>query len=822
MASPETHEPSSAKNDMRELPVPLPDHLLGVLGAIVFVFDAATSRPVYVSKQVEEILGYTAHQILDDPELLRRTVHAREAPYVLDVLSALLREKVDQRLELPMIAADGREIWVDGVVSVLRENGRPRYVLGVLLDITERKRLEDALRTGKERLEERVRERTAELRKANEELDHARLTSDAATRAKSEFLANMSHDIRTPMNGILGMAELLAYTELTPKQREYVEMVRASAESLLHLLNDILDFSKIEAGRLELLPVSFHLYEAMGDMLHAFSVQAAAQGIELAYRVSPEIPDVLVGDIDRLRQVMTNLVGNALKFTEQGEIAVEVTQLERANDHLVLCFVVRDTGIGIPSDQQQGIFEAFQQVLPEHAGPRPSGTGLGLTIASRIVSMMGGTIWVESEPGEGSAFYFTVRFEAGQEREGPSRQLESSMADMHVLVVDDSPTNRRMLEDNLSRWGARTVAVGSAEEALEAIDGSLRSGAPFQLVLLDAILRGATGASVARAIRGRGACSDTPILMLSSAEVPLDAEEQRELRIARVLRKPLRRSQLLDAILDALGIGSVTPEPRAAQPRTVAPMRLLVVDDNPINQRVTRELLARRGHEVSVASDGQRALESLERERFDCVLMDVEMPVMNGIEVTAAIRAREHLMGGHTPVIAMTAYAMKGDRERMLHAGMDAYLAKPARTVELFEAVERYGAPAAKTTERAPSAGPGAARSENVDLELALARVGASQELLMELAQIFIEQRPAMIDELRRAVSSKDSASLRRAAHTLKGSVAIFGARHAVELAAQLEQAGREGRHQGTERVLAALEEELDHVHQALASMPRA
>lgn len=545
---------------------------------------------------------------------------------------------------------------------------------------------ENAVQKNQE-LEEAIRE----VKATQKEVALAKEAAEKANQAKSLFLASMSHDIRTPMNGIIGMTDLCLDTELTDEQREYLGMVKSSADSLLSLLNDILDFSKIESGMLELEEIGFNLNSAVEDTVKSLAYMAHNKGLELACRIHRDVPVALVGDPGRLRQVIVNLVGNALKFTEKGEVVVEVRLLEEADDHVFLHFLVRDTGIGISRDRQEKIFEAFSQA-DESTTRKYGGTGLGLSISSRLVSMMGGKIWVESEPGEGSTFQFTARFGLQEAPLSSGKEKLSDLKGMPVLVIDDNATNGEILREILLGWDMEPT-IASGKDALRVVTGAARSGRPFSLVLLDAQASKKGGFEIASEIKKRPEWAAPIIMITSSVGIRGDAEKSRKLGIAAYLTKPIRHSDLLDAILTVLDIqrtgygkGDLVTKHSVREKR--ARLRILLAEDNMVNQRLTVKLLTKMGYQVEVAGNGKEAVAAFERETFDLILMDVQMPEMDGFEATALIREKEKKTGGHIPIIAMTAHAMKGDRERCLDAGMDEYVSKPIRPQAVVDAIE--------------------------------------------------------------------------------------------------------------------------------------
>lgn len=698
---------------------------------------------------LDELLGKTDYDLFND-ELAEK--YTKDDRWVLQ--TGLPFHSVEEHP-----GNEGKVAYVEILKAPVTDSkGRRIGIQGMFWDVSDKKAAEDALRKAKE-------------------------LAEAASKAKSDFLANVSHEIRTPMNGILGMTELLLESYLDKDQREYVQMIQTSGQSLMTLINDILDFSKIEAGKLELVSSSFDVREQLGDTLRTLAIRAHAKNLELVFDVDPKVPTRIVGDASRLRQVLINLVGNSIKFTESGEVVLQVkcNQIVDSNAHLQ--FIVRDTGIGIPKHKIEAVFQEFEQVDTSRTR-KYGGTGLGLAIGSRLVAMMNGKMGVESEEGEGTTFNFELSFPIDTSY-GPTFEL-SQLQDMSVLIVDDNPVNLRTLEALTRSWKMKTMVSENSEQALEILLGLAKANEPVQVVLADSKMGGGSGIDLAIKIRQEESIAGSRIILMSSGE--RTGQVVTSLDVDRVL-KPVKHSDLRAALMQTLDIDtwSTTVHSKSKKSNQDA-IKILVAEDNPVNQKLTITLLQKQGHDVTLAVNGLEAVEKFEQNEFDLILMDVQMPEMDGLQATREIRSLS-VNRKRIPIVAMTAHATEADKQICLASGIDEYLAKPFRSVDLFAVINELTN--ARTTKISQSATRKSKRSTAIEWDRAFETVGGDRELLNDLFHVFLQESDSMVRAIENALNENDFRELRRSAHSLKGALHHLGATRAAEKAREFELMGQ-------------------------------
>jgi two-component system sensor histidine kinase/response regulator len=724
---------------------------------------------------------------------------AEGAGHSLRDLLTIETARLQERIELTACHRDGHQFPAEAAISSL-QLGENSLFTAFVHDVSKRKK------------EEREKE-------------EAKAAAEQGARVKGEFLANMSHEIRTPLNGVIGMTDLALETELTREQRDYLETVKLSADSLLSVINGILDFSKIEAGKVDLEEVDFELRECMETALKTLVLRADEKGLELLCDVAAEVPDMVTGDPGRLRQILVNLVGNAIKFTYEGEVALTVQMELDEGNRIRLHFIVSDTGIGIAQDKLESIFESFAQA-DTSTTREYGGTGLGLTISRRLIELMGGTIWIESEVGVGSHFHFTLLLNrseakpANEDEFGPQEML----AGVRVLVIDDNRTNRRILDGLLRSWGMEPTVVSSAEKALAVLDESYESGLSFHLIVTDMHMPKMDGFGLVEKIKHRGGTAPATIMMLTSAGHRGDAARCQQLGIAAYLLKPVRKMELREAIARLLGAKDQIPASTMITRDSLQEERdphqrldILLAEDNIVNQKLAMRLLEKRGHKVMVVGNGREALAALAYRPYDLVLMDVQMPELGGIEATIMLREKEKLTGAHQHIVAMTALVMKNDRERCLEAGMDGYLAKPIRPQELDEVLDarmeqRSSSPKMGSQTLGPSQHP-------VDANELLERLDGDRVFLAELTELFRADYPRQVTVIHEAILQDDALRVKQASHALKGALSNLAASPAREMAANLERLGASGDLALAKLALGDLEKELTRTIESLDAL---
>jgi PAS domain S-box-containing protein len=718
---------------------------------------------VFFNDSMCKILGYSRIELSEMNQ--RKSMDETNSRKLADIFNKVLETGVPTKsVDWVLASKEGSKRFVESSVSLIKDPKGDPIGFGVLVrDATQRQRAEALYRE--------------------------KLAAEAASQTKSEFLASMSHEIRTPLNAIIGLVEMTLNSDLPPDQREDLDVVKSSAYSLLSIINNILDFSKIEAGKLDFEQTPFSLRHFFDESMKIMGIKSHEKGIELAYRIAPGVPDRLLGDDARLRQVLLNLVDNAIKFTDEGEVIVYVAAQSQTEYEVFLHISVVDTGIGIPADKQRSIFGAYNQAEVSTVR-RYGGTGLGLAVSAQLVNLMGGRIKIKSQPGYGSRFRFTARFIRQQHRDARQYMVSyPELAGLNVLVVDDNVSSRKILKEIMESHSMKPVPTSGAKEARDLLLKAQVEGTPFDVILLDSDMPETDGFSLAAWILQQKISTAGIIMMLTFPHIKRKSDLAK-LGISNSVLKPVGAPELISAILKHLGIAKPAPDIVAEAPQRIKrvpsrPLKILVAEDTPFNQKFILRLLASWNHQTTLVENGRQALEAFKRDAFDMVLMDVQMPEMDGLETTGALREAERKWEGHIPIIAMTAHVVKGDRERCLEAGMDEYISKPIDTDKLFEAIERLtitsGIPESVATD-----------SVTMDKELLLKAFDGDANFLKEVVEIFLEDYPRLLDNLHRSLDEGDRATFMRTAHSLKGMLKNFRAETAAEVAFNLETRAKE------------------------------
>lgn len=799
----------------RFIVVPARERMAELSSASSAVIRSITDAVITIDEQglvhdfnpaAEAIFGYSAEELIgqDVARLMPEPYASGHQDYLQAYLAGGPARVIGQRRELTALRRSGEEFAAELTVSELWVGGR-RIFTGIVRDLSAEKEAERQLRL-------------------------ARDTAEAASHAKSDFLATMSHEIRTPMNGIIGMTELALRTNLSEEQRRYLDLVRLSADALMTLINEILDFSKIEAGRLELESVEFDPGRELLEALRPLAVRCSEKNLEIVLRVRPEAPRRVIGDPARFAQVVTNLVSNALKFTESGEIRVELRRRWRSTDDVSLELVVSDTGIGISPEALETIFEPFVQA-DMSTTRRYGGTGLGLAICTRIAALMEGNLRATSELGRGSEFVFGACFALPEsERFPPPPPSDPLLEHLPVTLVEDNPSQAEALSAYLTELGTEPTLASDGPDALRKIGLAVSGGEPPAVVLIDLGMIGMDGLAVVECLKALHPGIPSAFVLLRNASESVDDERARRLGVAWSIEKPCRAEDVRRALFGALDGGGTTVRAQFEEPSfAVRPRarrsRILVVEDNLVNQKLAVWLLEQHGYDAVVASNGREALAILELQAFDAILMDVQMPELNGLDATRLIRAREADTGGHVPIIAVTAYAMSGDRERCLEAGMDAYLPKPIDERLLIESLRQMVLTAPEGLARDDPSPQAATRcdpaAESVTVESILDHYRGDRELVADMAVAYLEEVSGRIEALTVAVESLDAAAVERVAHGLKGSSSNFYAAAAVDALERMQQAGRDGDFGAARGILVEVSREVERLAEALRRASR-